>query len=145
MGGLGYGWFLNSSIGRVMTLTLKYRRFERELTLLVALQGASSWKGIIRIQLVESLWSTVKVSSQLDLRFSQTREGVFRLGILRWGYPRQESRRLRGPKTRLGISTPNWSPDQGVAGPGGPWTERSSGVTRLILRLEAKAGSKTSG
>ena len=45
MGGLGYGWFLNSSIGRVMTLTLKYRRFERKLALLVALQGESIWKG----------------------------------------------------------------------------------------------------
>ena len=45
MGGLGYGWFLNSSIGRVMTLTLKYLLFERELALLVALQGESSRKG----------------------------------------------------------------------------------------------------
>ena len=45
MGGLGYGWFLNSSIGRVMTLTLKYLLFERELALLVALQGESIRKG----------------------------------------------------------------------------------------------------
>ena len=55
MGGLGYGWFLNSSIGRVMTLTLKYRLFEHELALLVALQGESIWKGGMGIQLNKAL------------------------------------------------------------------------------------------